>query len=115
MTTAKNFPILLIVSVVILNKNGGYVQSTKDSSLTTPGKCSNFEVNYDYQHFIFLYKDNVYSVEECCAFCNSNERCIVWSLQAEIGRCYLKYDRGVKVFTSGFTSGFSNSCNFLTF
>lgn len=117
MFAKKNFSIFLIVSILILNSHVGGTSTvasatrSSDMSLSTKvEKCSNFEKDYDYQHFIFLYKDNVFTVEECCAFCNSNERCIVWSLQAEIGRCYLKYDRGVKVYSAGFTSGFSNSC-----
>jgi len=74
------------------------------------GTCSNQETDFDYQHFIFVYKDNVRTITECCDFCNSNARCIVWSLQFEINRCYLKYERGKRVFARGFTSGFSDEC-----
>ena len=75
--------------------------------------CWFSESDSDYQNFIFVYKDNVGSPGECCQFCNSNSRCMVWSLQTEIGRCYLKFDRGARVYNHGFVSGFSNICIFI--
>jgi hypothetical protein len=77
--------------------------------------CWFYEQDSDYQNFIFVYKDNVETTEQCCQFCNSNSKCMVWSLQKEIGRCYLKFERVARVYNRGFISGFSNNCNFYFF
>jgi len=74
------------------------------------GSCWLSETDTDYQNFIFVYKDNVETADLCCEFCNSNSRCRVWSLQTEVKRCYLKFDRGARVYNRGFISGFSYTC-----
>jgi len=76
-------------------------------------KCANLEFDSYYLDFLLIYKDNVKSYDECCEFCNSNTRCVVWTLKVDTGRCYLKYDRGAKLSDTGFVSGFSEKCKFL--
>ncbi len=78
-------------------------------------KCSNLEFDSYYLDFLLIYKDNVKSYDECCEFCNSNTRCVVWTLKVDTGRCYLKYDRGAKLTDTGFVSGFSEKCKFSYF
>jgi hypothetical protein len=76
----------------------------------TYSSCSNIDLQSHYLDFVFIYKDNVQSTSDCCEFCNSNIRCVVWTLQQNIGRCYLKYKRGSRLIEPGYASGFSNAC-----
>ena len=75
--------------------------------------CSNIETDVSYLNYILNYKDNVNSTNDCCDFCNANIRCVIWSLDLDINRCWLKYDRGARVVSNGISSGFSASCKTL--
>ena len=77
--------------------------------------CSNIEVETTYNGYILMYKDNVETATECCEFCNSNIKCEVWTLQSNIGRCFLKHKRGNRLIDTRFISGFSNKCLYLCF
>lgn len=102
--------ISLTVLIFIIKTRHVVAQTTDLMPTYENASCWFTETDSDYQNFIFVYKDNVQTASECCQFCNSNSRCRVWSLQSEIGRCYLKFDRGARVYNHGFVSGFSNSC-----
>ena len=101
----------LLAFIVILFSTTNVTATTDFIQEYENGSCWFYEQDSDYQNFIFVYKDNVETTEQCCQFCNSNSKCMVWSLQKEIGRCYLKFERGARVYNRGFISGFSNNCN----
>jgi hypothetical protein len=101
--------LLLVLSLICVE----FVQSSIFESSQvdkTHVKCANLEFDSYYLDFLLIYKDNVKSYDECCEFCNSNTRCVVWTLKVDTGRCYLKYDRGAKLTDTGFVSGFSEKC-----
>ena len=60
------------------------------------------------------FKENVNTIEECCDFCNENNGCIIWSLQIENKRCWIKSERGPKFNQTGVISGYSNECNLIS-
>ena len=61
-----------------------------------------------------MYKDNVESASDCCKFCHSNIKCALWTLQSNIGRCYLKHKRGNKLKDVRYISGFSDRCKYIS-
>ena len=103
------FALILITTITTITTST--TTSIQEFNNNENGSCWFYELDSDYQNFIFVYKDNVETTDQCCQFCNSNSKCMVWSLQKEIGRCYLKFERGARVYNRGFISGFSNNCN----
>lgn len=86
--------------------------ASSSSSSSQTSACANIETDTNYLNFILNYKDNVNSTSDCCDFCNANIRCIIWSLDLDLNRCWLKYDRGARISLNGVHSGFSNACKF---
>ena len=71
-----------------------------------PARCGKPIENAAFKHRPSLSTKVTNTTADCCAFCESNPKCVVWSWwQASGGECHLQTDQATATSVSGCTSG----------